>query len=65
MIFFIADSVSYLKEYLTEEAFSITPEFPQKKKIQDLPDESPVKIKEVPDWLALYNGEWSVFGSLY
>lgn len=59
--FFTADSVSYFKEYLTEEVFSTNPEFPQKKKIQDLPDESPVKIKEVHDWLTLYNRERSVF----
>lgn len=58
--FFTADSVSYFKEYLTE-VFSITPEFSQKKKIQDLPEESPVKIKEVHDWLTLYHGDQSVF----
>jgi len=59
--FFTDDSVSCFKEYLTEEVFSISPEIPKQKKIQGLPDESPVKMKEVHDWLTLYNGEQSVF----
>lgn len=56
--FFTADSVSYFKEYLTDKVFSVTLELPQK--IWYLPDESPVKIKEVHDWLTLHNEAQSV-----
>lgn len=55
LVFLTADSISYRKEYLIAEVFSITPKYSQKKKIQDLLDEPPVKIKKAHDALTLNN----------